>query len=41
MGGSDIDCFSFDEKTVFCKEPEVELALASNLKGLCLTDNGQ
>lgn len=35
LTASEIDCFSFDEKTVICKEPDVELVLASNLKGLC------
>jgi len=36
MGGSDIDCFSFDEKTVICKEPGIRLVSANNLKGLCI-----
>jgi|SRR5690606_1381365 len=37
VAGSEIDCFSFDEKTVICKEPDIELATASNLRGLCIT----
>ena len=39
LAGPEVDCFSFDEKTAICKEPEVELVLASNLKGLCLIEN--
>lgn len=38
LAGPEVDCFSFDEKTAICKEPDVELALASNVKGLCLIE---
>lgn len=38
LGGPEIDCFSFDEKTVICKEPDVQLVFAKNLKGLCFVD---
>lgn len=34
LAGSEVDCFSFDAKTAICKEPDVELGLVSNLKGL-------
>lgn len=37
LAGSEIDCFSFDENTVICKEPDIDLYIATNLKGLCLT----
>lgn len=36
MGGSEVDCVSFDKKTVICKEPDADLCIANNLKGLCL-----
>lgn len=36
LGGPEVDCIAFDDKTEICAEPGVELALASNLQGLCL-----
>ena len=36
LGGSEVDCVSFDEKTVICKEPDADLYIATNLKGLCI-----
>lgn len=36
LGGSEVDCVSFDKKTVICKEPDADLYIATNLKGLCL-----
>ena len=38
----DVNCFSFDEKTNICIEPEkgiYKLSFAENLKGLCLEGN--
>jgi hypothetical protein len=36
LAGSEVDCFSFDKKTVICKELDADLYIATNLKGLCL-----
>gem|GEM_PF-2070564 len=38
LGGSEIDCITFEKKTVICKEPEIDLFIATNLKGLCLME---
>lgn len=38
LGGSEVDCVSFDKKTVICKEPDADLYIATNLKGLCVID---
>ena len=38
LTGPEIDCFSFDENTVICKEPDIDFYIATNLKGLCLTE---
>jgi hypothetical protein len=38
LAGPEIDCFSFDKKTVICTEPDADLYVATNLKGLCLID---
>jgi hypothetical protein len=39
LGGSEVDCISFDKKTEICKEPGVILVTAGNLKGLCIIEN--
>jgi hypothetical protein len=38
LGGSEVDCFQFDKKTIICKEIDTGLYVATNLKGLCLID---
>lgn len=38
LGGSEVDCFQFDKKTVICKEPDADLYVATNLRGLCIID---
>ncbi len=38
LGGSEVDCISFDKRTEICKEPGVVLVTAGNLKGLCLIE---
>ena len=38
LAGPEVDCFSFDKKTVICKEPDADLYIATNLKGLCIID---
>lgn len=35
LGGSEVDCFAFDKKTVICKELDADLYVATNLKGRC------
>lgn len=37
LGGSEVDCISFG-KSVICKEPDIQLMVANNLKGLCLIE---
>ena len=38
LAGSEIDCFSFDGNTLICKETNIDLYIAANLKGLCFTE---
>ncbi|WP_343855522.1 hypothetical protein [Fulvivirga kasyanovii] len=38
FGGSEVDCFRFDKKTVICKEPYIDIYMAQNLKGLFLVE---
>lgn len=37
VGGSEIECFTFDKRTVICKEPDIDLYTANNLQGKCIT----
>lgn len=39
FGGPEVECFSFDERTVFCRDADTELAVVKNLKGLCLVSD--
>ena len=38
LGGPEVDCISFSKRTVICKEPDAQLMVANNLKGLCLIE---
>jgi len=38
LSSGEVDCFSFDENTTTCKDDNAELALSSNLKGLCIIE---